>query len=339
MERNLLLGNGINAHLNVEGMKGNEIKERFIRALINSNEFFDLIFKVRFTDEICNEIFSKLSNDGIETLAKGVYDFVKNKRVLSSNDEIRLLSTITCCGVTAIFYDKDKVLGKNFDKKRLPDFSKYKNVFSLNYAEAWDKGEKCKYLHRRYDPSAEEENGKEILECGEESLHQKCDFLTVEENGKEILIYDVERHVGHNGYKEVVRKLKPNFNMIGLNTWYVIFSPEFQKMEEEFRNKKSRLINGQSFPAEDRDPAEDIFPRDLEKLYDELEGVRQIEVFGMSPYGDDELIEKLNHMDFVTVYIYNFKEDDKKENGEARAWDKVLTCPHRLIDSNEIMKV
>ena len=43
MERNLLLGNGINAHLNVEGMKGNEIKERFIRALINSNEFFDLI--------------------------------------------------------------------------------------------------------------------------------------------------------------------------------------------------------------------------------------------------------------------------------------------------------
>ena len=59
MERNLLLGNGINAHLNVEGMKGNEIKERFIRALINSNEFFDLIFKVRFTDEICNEIFSK----------------------------------------------------------------------------------------------------------------------------------------------------------------------------------------------------------------------------------------------------------------------------------------
>ena len=165
-------------------------------------------------------------------------------------------------------------------------------------------------------------------------MHQKRDFLTVEENGKEILIYDVERHVGYKGYKEVVRKLKPNFNMIGLNTWYVIFSPEFQKMEEGFRNKKSQLINGQSFPAEDRDPAEDIFPSDPEKLYDELEGVRQIEVFGMSPYGDDELIEKLNHMDFVTVYIYNLKE-----NGEAGDWDKVLTCPHRLIDSNEIMKV
>lgn len=105
-------------------------------------------------------------------------------------------------------------------------------------------------------------------------------------------------------------------------------------MEEGFRNKKSQLINGQSFPAEDRDPAEDIFPSDPEKLYDELEGVRQIEVFGMSPYGDDELIEKLNHMDFVTVYIYNLKE-----NGEVGDWDKVLTCPHRLIDSNEIMKV
>lgn len=293
-----------------------------------------MIFKVRFTDEICKEIFSKSSNDGIETLAKGVYDFVKNERALTSNDEIRLLSTITCCGVTAIFYDKDKVLGKDYDKKRIPDFSKYKNIFSLNYAESWDKGGKCKYLYRRCDPSAEEENSKEILACDEESLHQKCDFLTVEENGKEILIYDVERYVGYKGYREVVRKLKPNFNMIGLNTWYVIFSPEFHKMEEGFRHNKSQLINEQSFPAEDRGPADDIFPSDPKKLYDELEEVHQIEVFGMSPYGDDELIEKLNHMDFVTVYIYNFKE-----NNETRVWDKVLTCPHRLIDSNEIMKV
>lgn len=39
MERNLLLGNGINAHLGVTGMGVAEIAERFTNALIQYNDF------------------------------------------------------------------------------------------------------------------------------------------------------------------------------------------------------------------------------------------------------------------------------------------------------------
>ena len=78
MERNLLLGNGINAHLGVIGMGVAEIAERFTNALIQYNDFFDLMFGVRFTKELCNALYAKVNDLGIESLASVIYEYIMN---------------------------------------------------------------------------------------------------------------------------------------------------------------------------------------------------------------------------------------------------------------------
>jgi len=51
----------------------------------------------------------------------------------------------------------------------------------------------------------------------------------------------------------------------------------------------------------------------------------------MSPYGDDCLLEIINDMNFVTVYVY-----DKNNNVETEKWEKILRCPHIIKDSLQI---
>lgn len=87
-----------------------------------------------------------------------------------------------------------------------------------------------------------------------------------------------------------------------------------------------------AYPSENLYPADDLFPFEPRKLYEELEDVHEIEVFGMSLYGDADMIRKLNHMEKVIVYVYGMKT-----SRENLVWYDVLTCSHMFRNSKDIM--
>lgn len=302
MDRNLLLGNGINGHLSIMGLRADDIAKRFAKCLIKASDFFELMFNVRFSTEICGQLYSKTSKRGIESLAEVVYDYIVGQlKSRSINDRMRILDALICCAITAIFYEGNHKLGDDYKIENLPDFSKFKNIYTLNYAEFWDKESRCVYLHGMYDLAS-----------------VKC-------NEKEILIYSMERNIGYKGYNDLVEKMQDQYNMCGLYSREIIFSPEFHKKDE-----MARLG---SYPSEYLYPAEDLFLHEPRRLYGELDGIERLEIFGMSPYGDEAIIRKLNLMKNVVVYIYNMES-----NKETQDWDKKLTCHHEFKDSLDIMK-
>lgn len=67
------------------------------------------------------------------------------------------------------------------------------------------------------------------------------------------------------------------------------------------------------------------------ELYTELDKVNELDIFGMSPYGDQSIIDKINSKNKVRVFIYK-----KDGNEETKIWEKKLTCTHELIDSSEM---
>lgn len=217
----------------------------------------------------------------------------------SVNTYMRLLDAIICCAITAIFYEQNKRLGVNDQEKNLPNMKRYDKIFTLNYVEYWDKENRCIYLHGHY------ESDKVIC------------------NNKPLLHYSCERYVGYDGYKELVQELNKKYNMCELYTRPIIFSPEFYK--------KTEMNSLGAYPSERLQPATDLFSFDMPKLYSELDNINNLEIFGMSPYGDDDLIKRLNTMKKIIVYVY-----DKEHSEQTAIWDKVLSCPHEIKDSSEI---
>lgn len=83
------------------------------------------------------------------------------------------------------------------------------------------------------------------------------------------------------------------------------------------------------YPSDNLYPGYGIYPNEGIKLYKELEEVDTIDVFGLSPYGDRKLIDALNIMNKVRVYIYNMKNNDK----DVKDWNNLLVCEHEFRDS------
>lgn len=93
----------------------------------------------------------------------------------------------------------------------------------------------------------------------------------------------------------------------------LIFSPAFNNMTKTY---VSNL-----YPSERLYPAEDLYPKETKELYKDLDNIQRIEVFGMSPYGDDELIEKLNMIEKVKIFVHDYKSNQK----ERSEWEKKVS--------------
>lgn len=301
MCRNLLLGNGINMHLNVSDMTLEDIAFRFKKDLIISSPFYELLFNVAFTENVCDNLFASNKKLGIESLAEIVHSYVieNTPQKITLNLRMRLIDAVICTAMTAIFYKENRKIGENYDASKLFDMDSFCKIFTLNYKEFWDKAGKCIYLHGQY-------NDKIIVG-----------------NDKPILLYSLERYKGFENYGALVIQLESTYNLSALYTRDIVFSPEF--------SKKSEMIKLGQYPSESLFPANDLFLHSSPELYEELKGVHKIEIFGMSPYGDDCLLERINDMDFVTVYVY-----DKDNNFEVAEWQRILKCPHIIKDSLEI---
>lgn len=303
MGKSLLLGNGINMHLSVEKFSLNEIANRFVDSLKNSSTIFKLLFGVSISEVVIYDTIQKSDNIGIETLAKNVYNYVINNTTgyKSVNMQMRLIDTIICSAMSAIFSDGNKLLGTTYEQTKMLNLENYENVFTLNYFEFWDVKNICKYLHGRIDLNA--------IICNE----------------KPILFYSKERYIGLEEYRGKINKMKQQFNVYELYTREIVFSPEF--------HRKSEMVALGHYPSDLLFPADDFFLYEPRKLYSELNNVKCIEIFGLSPYGDIDLIDKLNEMEMVTVYVYN-----KDNNEQADIWNGSLKCRHAIKDTQEIYR-
>ena len=84
------------------------------------------------------------------------------------------------------------------------------------------------------------------------------------------------------------------------------------------------------YPSDRLYPSEDLYPKEPKKLYKELDNIQRIEVFGISPYGDDELIEKLNMIEKVKIFIYKGKKNDD----EIDEWKKRVSSAE-IVDASD----
>ena len=66
-------------------------------------------------------------------------------------------------------------------------------------------------------------------------------------------------------------------------------------------------------------------------LYAKLDDIEKLDIFGMSPYGDEDLINKITKIQDVTVYVY-----DLKNNSEKDEWIRKVKNV-KLKDSEEFL--
>lgn len=84
------------------------------------------------------------------------------------------------------------------------------------------------------------------------------------------------------------------------------------------------------YPSEHLIPSDDLYPMGEYTLYKKFEDLKEIDIFGVSPIGDKELLEALNKIQNIKIYVYNLNA--KKQ--EVDIWRKVLKQAE-YIDSKE----
>jgi hypothetical protein len=88
-----------------------------------------------------------------------------------------------------------------------------------------------------------------------------------------------------------------------------IFSPLINKPKS-----KSETL----YPSEHLYPSKDLYPMGDYVLYKDLDGIDSIDIFGVSPYGDNELIEKIDKIRDKRIFVYNYSSNEK----EIDEWNK-----------------
>lgn len=286
MQKSLLLGNGINMHFGISDLYLTNIADRFKDVLTNSSPLYECLFGVSFTPALCDSLFSSAPNLGIETLSaeifKYVYTHMKDQSTL--NSEYRLHNAIKTSAINAIFYNKQNIISiTDFNQAEINVLKKYHSIYSLNYTEFWDTEDLCTYLHGVYEPMDTNSNAPILL-------YSSKQYRLLE-------------------YKKVVINLSTQYNMLAFNGYNIVFSPLLDKQ---------KILGLAHYPAKNLYPAEDLFPYNPPKLYTELDSVSSLDVFGMSPFGDDKLINRLMNIDDLTIYVY------RMDNSEVSEWNKLL---------------
>ena len=300
MAKGLLIGNGINARLGIKDLYAKCIYERFIENISVYSVIIQKLFGVQIKDDFIKSLQEKSDDLGIETLAGMLYRYIESnkKQKGTDNDEYRLQDVIACIGITSIFYTKEGKIGSDYDKDMLPSMSQYDYIFTLNYAEFWDTDNKCIYLHGKVDLS-ELPNERNAILISTDRMNLKC-------------------------YAEAIDYIKKTNNVIKIKPNNIVFSPEGV-------NKNKLICVAGIFPSNNLYPANDLFFYRPKELYAELGQVDELDVFGMSPYGDASIIEKINSINKVRIFVYN-----KDKNKETEDWKSKLTCSYEILDSTEM---
>jgi hypothetical protein len=281
MDKCLLLGNGINIHFGINELYLDNIAIRFKDILVKSSPLYECLFGVSFSYSICDFLYSIAPNLGIETLSAEVYKYIYTHMTdqITLNTEYRLQNAIKTSAINAIFYSSNQSISiPSLDKKTIDALKKYQSIYTLNYTEFWDTDKLCTYLHGAYTPTTTNSN-------------------------KDILLYSSEQYYLAN-YRKVVDSLREVFNMIDLGCQEIVFSPLIDKQE---------ILKTGHYPSNNLYPADDLFPYTPPKLYSDLNLIPSLDVFGMSPFGDDTLINCLANIPNLTIYVYQMNDVEVSE--------------------------
>lgn len=282
MSTNLLLGNGINLDFGVSELSAESIFRRFQDILIKTSPLYEYLMGKGFDTQICNLIFADCQNSaeklGIEVLARNVYDYLKNCDRWSKNNERELKDFITVSAINAIFYNGNTAINitpitNEANRIKISTLKSYNNVYSLNYAEFWDSANKCCFLHGNYELPEGLSAGKDI-----------------------ILFYPYKDDSGT--YKKLIEQLSDKYSM---REYFpnVVFTP--------LMDKQDSLYDGH-VPCMSLFPGLNLFPSNVRQLYVELNNIESLDIFGMSPVGDDRLIQRLSGIPNLKIYVFNMEE-------------------------------
>ncbi len=299
MGKSLLLGNGINAHLGIKDLEVDKIYNRFLNLIDLEKTVYESVFGQYFDYEKIRQELLAVPNKGIESLAGTMYSCIKSSTVgkrWTDNDEERLQDIIACSAINAIFFGQEGKIGNGLSKENGLNTSAYDSVFTLNYYEFWDAERICTHLHGFFDLDGYKKSTQFLISNRRKYLDSYSSAVGVIEGDKGEIDY-----------------LKTVFAPQGL--------------------KKDQLVCIRGlFPSDNLFLADDLFLfAGNQELYKELKNIKEIDVFGMSPYGDDALIDHLNNMSFVRVFVYNMQTSE-----ETNVWEQILKTKHEILDSSFI---
>lgn len=300
MVKGLLLGNGMNARLNINNLSVACIGERFGANISVYSGIIQNVFGIQIKETFLIELDNVSKMTGIETLAGILYRYIRESKKgnWSDNDEYRLQDVITCICITSIFYLENGKINASYDSTLLPQMREYDYIYTLNYYEFWDQENKCIHLHGKVD----------------------LPKLSNEKNG---MLISKDR-LRLKAYAEAIESIRKTKNIIEFSPNEVVFAPEGVE-------KNKLVCVAGVFPSNKLFLSEDLLGYKSKELYTELHNVDELDVFGMSPYGDKSIIDEINKLERVRVYIHNM---DK--NNETKVWREKLTCQYELLDSKDM---
>lgn len=302
MDKSLLLGNGINIRLGIDSLKASEIRKRFSNNLKIYKPLIEKMFDVNM-NKIIEEYSNVAEDESIEKLVTILEEsIIKNhKGYFTKNDEIRLEDIIVDIGLTSIFFNVKT--GINLKRQDVAlKLADYKNIFTLNYYEFWDENHICKYLHGKFDLSMYDNIKKKIL---------------ISEKWKNI-----------PEYKKIIDELhkENDIDILYRNNTDVILSSTNKHKD------KLHYVAG-LYSSNDIYPSDDLLLINCKQLYKELDGIEHLDIYGMSPYGDVAIINKIKNVKNVKVYVY-----DKEHNAQLKEWGKILSTTNcEILDSGEFV--
>lgn len=302
MDKSLLLGNGINIRLGIDSLKASEIRKRFSDNLKIYKPLIEKMFDVNM-NKIIEEYSNVAEDESIEKLVTILEEsIIKNhKGYFTKNDEIRLEDIIVDIGLTSIFFNVKT--GINLKRQDVAlKLADYKNIFTLNYYEFWDENHICKYLHGKFDLSMYDNIKKKIL---------------ISEKWKNI-----------PEYKKIIDELhkENDIDILYRNNTDVILSSTNKHKD------KLHYVAG-LYSSNDIYPSDDLLLINCKQLYKELDGIEHLDIYGMSPYGDVAIINKIKNVKNVKVYVY-----DKEHNAQLKEWGKILSTTNcEILDSGEFV--
>ena len=295
----LLIGNGLNL-TNKEAnsfFENENINKRFISNLYEYWKVIHNILNLEETDiNVLKRSIEEHLNDNIEKIAGIAFQYfqkcIESKRQMFENEDDRLIELLGEISIKSIFLSDNKFIIPKIKKTYVEKITNnYDKVFTLNYIESWDKNDKVEYLHGSLK--------KYIQSCSDIGSSQLSDNPI------------------YNSFK------KHNYSKISFKD--IVFIPSDIRV-----TKESYVINGK-YPSSRLVLSNDLYPYGGRDIYKELNNIDSIDLFGVSPYGDDAVINVIKKIRDKRIFVYKMNES------EINTWkeNEIDNC---FIDSEMFIK-
>lgn len=300
--RGLLIGNGLNLQICVEGLSNSRISERYFRNLQVYRPVIEYLLKIELPEDY-EYLQQEKSNEGIESLLRIFNDFIESRRTEKSIAfENNLSDILQCICSTSIFCTDEGRIPSSYKRGKVPPVEKYNKVYSLNYYEFWDVKNIVTYLHGRVNYSALPTYGKVVI----------LNPLWLNMDGFDDIVYSLEQ----KGYSVINMPLDIDVAPYGVD--------------------KGDLPNNRPlFPSNSLYPGATVFPNNGRDRYACLRDIEEVDVFGVSPDGEETLLNYLAKMKKVRAFIH-------KSNCEHEVikWkESIQSSALELYDSEQIYDI